>query len=104
MFLANDRTSKSRRIAARAALAILPLTLCACAPLTPHWDAKFGDAVRIAVAQQTLNPEASRNTEPVNGIDGRPAAEAVKRYQKSFQDPPPPSPLFQILSGTGSGQ
>ena len=104
MFGADERLSNSRRVHAATALATGLVLLSACAPVTPEWDAKFGDTVRMAVAQQTLNPEASRNTEPVNGIDGRPADEAIKRYHKSFQEPPPPAPLFQILSNTGGSR
>ena len=58
--------------------------LSSCAPTTPGWDAAFGDSVKIAIAQQTLNPGASANTDPVSGIDGRAAREAVNRYHKSF--------------------
>lgn len=104
MFDADERLSKPCRIQVTTALASALVLLSGCAPVTPEWDARFGDTVRMAIAQQTLNPEASRNTDPVNGIDGRPADEAIKRYQKSFQEPPPPAPLFQILSNTGGGR
>jgi len=58
--------------------------LCACASTTPHWDQHFGDASRIALAQQVLNPDAARNAGPLTGLDGRSAAAAYDRYQKSF--------------------
>ena len=76
--------------------------LSACVPTTPQWDANFGNSVRAAVAQQILNPEASQNPDPVSGMDGRAAREAVVSYQKSFKEPPPQPNIFTI--GVGGGQ
>ncbi|RJF92839.1 pilus assembly protein [Noviherbaspirillum saxi] len=73
-----------------AVLFIAPCLLAGCAQPTPQFDATFGDSVRTAVAQQTLNPDASRNNDPVSGIDGRAAQEAMNRYQKSFAEKEPP--------------
>jgi hypothetical protein len=73
--------------------------LSACAPTTPKFDATFGNTVRSAIAEQTLNPDASGNTAPVSGIDGRAAREAVDRYQKSFAQPDPQPSVFAIGIG-----
>jgi hypothetical protein len=73
--------------------------LSACAPTTPQFDANFGNAVRTAIAQQTLNPDASGNADPVSGMDGRAAREAVDRYQKSFSQPEPQPSVFTIGIG-----
>lgn len=67
--------------------AISVALLAACAATTPRWDAHFGDATRIALAQQIIAPAAARNADPVAGIDGRAAAQAQLRYQKSFAEP-----------------
>lgn len=75
--------------------------LSACAPTTPQWDATFGDSVRAAVAQQILNPQASQNPDPVSGMDGPAAREAMSRYQKSFKDPQPQPNVFTIGVGNG---
>ena len=73
---------------------------------TPNLDEKFGVAVETARAQQTINPNASRNPDPVKGIDGRAGREAVERYEASFQKPPRPANVFNIgVSGSsGSAQ
>lgn len=76
--------------------------LCACAETTPAWDAAFGTSVKMATAQQTLNPDASRNDAPVNGLDGRSAREAINRYQKSFVEKEPQPNVFTI--GVSSGK
>jgi hypothetical protein len=65
--------------------------LCGCAswqpPVLPH-----GEATRHALAMQVLDAEAGRGREraqrPVDGLDGRSAASAQQRYQKSFGDAP----------------
>jgi protein-disulfide isomerase len=68
-------------------LAVLPLALAGCASTTPNYDQEFGTAVRAAIAQQTINPEASRNTDPVLGLDGKATAATMKNYDKSFVTP-----------------
>jgi hypothetical protein len=68
-------------------LAVLPLALAGCASTTPNYDQEFGTAVRAAIAQQTINPEASRNTDPVLGLDGKAAGATMRNYDKSFVTP-----------------
>lgn len=76
-------------------------TLGGCASHTPILDQHFGDAVNAAKAQQTLNPEASQNADPVAGIDGEAANATVDRYHKSFEQPPATTNIFNIGVGTG---
>lgn len=75
------------------------LLLGGCATPTPHLDKQFGTAVEAAKAQQTLKPDASRNTDPVAGVDGTPAASAVGEYHNSFKAPPPTFPVINIGVG-----
>lgn len=77
-------------------LLAFPLALSSCAQRTPVLDSQFGTAVTMLKAQQVLNPEASRNTDPVSGMDGRAAVSAYGEYQKSYRAPPPPSNAFTI--------
>ena len=87
-----------------AAAAILALQACAttcptfdaCIATSPRLDARFGDSVNVAKAQQTLNPDASRNRNVVAGMDGKAAQETVVRYRESFKSPPPPANVFTI--------
>ena len=95
-----------------AAGAVLVLQACAttcptfdaCIATSPRLDARFGDAVNIAKAQQTLNLDASKNRNVVAGIDGKSAQETMVRYRESFRSPPPPSNVFTIGVSGGSGQ
>ncbi len=61
--------------------------LAGCASNTPRLDSTFGNAVNQAKAQQTINPDASRNTDPVAGIDGQAANAIIDRYHKAYESP-----------------
>lgn len=76
------------------------LALSACVtPTPPYLDASIGESVAFARAQQTLNPEASRNTDPAAGIEGTTAVEGMTRYVESFRAPPK---TFDIIVNTGA--
>lgn len=66
---------------------VLGAVVAGCAPTTPNLEAQLGDAVNRAKAQQTLNPDAPRNTDPVAGIDGQAANAIVDRYHKAYETP-----------------
>jgi hypothetical protein len=70
---------------------LLACALSACASTTPHWDSRFGLATRTALLLQVADPAASRNTNPVAGMDGRSARAAYERYQKSGGEAQQPS-------------
>ena len=67
--------------------AFLVFAAIGCAETTPHLDSIFGDAVNAAKAQQTINPDASRNPDPVAGLDGTPATDSIDRYRNTFKEP-----------------
>ena len=81
---------------------VIAATLAGCST-TPLWDARFGDPVRVIAAQQVIDPDASRNTDPVRGVDGKAAQAAMSEYAKSFTQPQPQTGVFTIGVG-GSGQ
>lgn len=75
-----------------------------CLSSTPTWDKTFGNAVKEITTAQTLNPNASANTDPVAGIDGTAATATQQNYAKSYMSPPPPVNMFTIgVSGGSSG-
>lgn len=73
--------------------------LAGCAA-TPHYDARFGDAVRKARVAMTIDPNASSNRDPAAGIDGQSGREAVTRYHDSFKTPPP---VVNVINVSGAG-
>lgn len=97
----------SARIFRPLAVAIVAASaLAGCASTTPNYDARFGEAVLQARAQQTINPDASKNPDPVAGLDGRAARNAMTNYQKSFAAPPPTFSVINIggsIAGSGAG-
>ena len=82
------------------------LALSGCMQMTPYLDAHFGETVQMAVAGQTLNPEAgaTNGDKPVTGIDGQAARSALDGYQKSFRTPPPTYNILNIGGAVGGGQ
>lgn len=78
----------------------LSALLAGCAT-SPAFDRQFGDSSRLNTAQQTLYPQAARNTAPVNGMDGRAAAAAYDNYQRSYVTPPQDAGSSALSLGGG---
>ena len=88
----------------------LAALLAGCGSTTPHYDARFGEAVRTARMQMTLNPEAGKapgvGVDGATGMDGRAAAHTMERYERSFKTPPQAVNVINIggsLTGNQSG-
>jgi hypothetical protein len=77
----------------------LLLTVAGCTSTTPNLDRHFGQGLSLLKAQQTLDPQAGRNRDPVSGIDGQAAKSAYDAYQKSFRAPVPQPNAFTIGVG-----
>jgi len=81
------------------------LTLCGCAATTtPETDARLGESMTMLRAQQTLNPDASLNTNPVAGLDGKAAKGALDNYRDSFRKPPVEGATFLGIGGVGGAR
>jgi len=85
------------------AVVLALLSGCAASP-SPNYDARFGDAVRQARQMMTANPNAGTNPDPMFGMDGRAAGEAVGRYHDSFRAPPPVVNVINIGGAVGGGK
>jgi len=55
-----------------------------------------GEITRAAFAQQVLDPDTSRRRDSASGQDGRSAASAQQRYQKSFAEPVQQTGAFTV--------
>lgn len=71
---------------------------------TPNYDAKFGDAVRQARIQMTINPDAGKNADQALGMDGKSAKEAITLYQGTFKTPPPAVNVINIGGSIAGGR
>ena len=48
-------------------------------------DQNWGRSVETARFNQTINPKAGENLEPVTGLDGQGAENAMETYRQSFK-------------------
>ena len=96
------------------------LILSACSATPTAVDSHFGQAVQQAQARQSLNDPATHPCQHSahmrdhdmnrprpqqacsQDTDGVSAKSAVDRYQKSFENPPPPVQVFNIDFGSAS--
>ena len=81
--------------------------LTACVETAPRYEAEFGNATRATLNAQIVNPDAGNNLDPVAGLDGQAAIDALENYQKSFAEPKPIENSFNIgvgSSNSGGGQ
>lgn len=69
---------------------------------TPDVDGRFGESVMLMKAQQTANPDASRNTNPVAGMDGKAAKGVMDNYRDSFRTPPAEGQNNSLTIGVGA--
>ena len=70
-----------------------------CAPSRVAMD--YGTSFELQKYNQTLNPEAEKNLEPVVGIDARAAQNIEDKYQKSFEQTQPSTTSYQFNIGGG---
>jgi hypothetical protein len=77
--------------------------MTACSTVTPHYDAKFGDALHVAMLKQTVNPDAGKKPDQVAGMDGKASREIILLYQGTFKDPPPVVNVINI-GAVGGGK
>ena len=84
-------------------LALTLLVATGCSHVTPNYDARFGNALRDAMRDMAINPDAGKDGNPVVGMDGRAARESMVQYQKSYKAPPPAVNVINIGGGIGGG-
>lgn len=83
-------------------LAVISVTGCIKRPTTLGPD--VGLAYNLALDHQTLNPEAGKNLDPVQGIEDPTAAKnTLDRYQSSFEKPEEYRKPMAIGSVVGQG-
>lgn len=58
------------------------------APQPINLSTNYGNSFRAARDNQILNPEASDNLEPVEGLDGNAGVLATQRFNSFFKKPP----------------
>ena len=92
-------STRSTRLVSVSCAALLLALVGGCVSRTPSLDAQFGKSVRLLNAQQTINPNAMANTDPVLGLDGKAGLSGYNDYQKTFATPVPQPSTFTIGIG-----
>lgn len=81
---------------------LLVILLVGCTVSESRLEKDYGNSHRLAIVNQTLNPEAEKNLEPVYGIDGKTTNIIVESFQKGFEersrDPKFPLDVIQMQS------
>ncbi|MBT2322944.1 hypothetical protein J7E62_11370 [Variovorax paradoxus] len=85
-------------------IALLIGLLAGCSSMTPHYDARFGDAVREAKRKMIINPDAGKNPDPAAGLDGKSARESILLYQGTYKAPPPAVNVINIGGAIGGAR
>ena len=67
-------------------LLVIVMLLGGCNVFESRLEKDYGNSHRLAIVNQTLNPEAEKNLEPVYGIDGNTANIIVESFQKGFEE------------------
>ncbi len=67
-------------------LLVIVMLLGGCSGFSGRLENDYGNSYRLAIANQTLNPEAEKNLEPVYGIDGNRSTIIIKSLHKSFTE------------------
>ena len=76
--------------------------LAGCAGNASLVEQEWGTAYKLTIANQTLNPNAEKNLEPVYGLDNKAAEKVVNKYNKEF-DKPPQVPIYTMGIAGGLG-
>ena len=75
------------------------IIMAGCATSLSRVETDYGHSSDLAKTNQTLNPESSKNLEPVTGMDGEAAQAITERHQKDFEKPSPTVP-YTLTIGT----
>jgi hypothetical protein len=79
------------------------LTLPGCVSRGAYIESTLGESLAQTKASQTLNPDASLNADPVTGLDGQSATNAINSYERSFKSQTSPSAGAGVGGVGGNG-
>lgn len=80
--------------------AVASMLLAGCAEVS-RVEMDYGTSFKLSKFNQTLNPDAEKNLDPVVGLDGQAADKLMDKYQKEFEKPAPAPPSLMINMGGG---
>ena len=76
---------------------VITVALVSCTTPPSGVEMDYGTSAKLAVVNQTLNPEAGKNLDPVTGMDGETVEGIMKKYREGFEkEAPAPTYSFTI--------
>ena len=76
--------------------------MAGCAKPLSRVETDYGHSSHLAKTNQILDPGASKNLEPVTGMDSEAAQAVTERYQKDFEKPSPTVPYTLTIGTIGN--
>ena len=80
---------------------VITAALVSCTTPPSRVEMDYRTSARLAVVNQTLNPEAGKNLEPVTGMDGKAAEGIMEVYRGGFEKPTPPTTYSFTIGDIG---
>jgi len=77
---------------------LMLVLILGCGPTRLEMD--YGTSYQLQKHSQTLNPQAEKNKNPVVGLNGKAAQNAVEKYQKGFEKSTQSSTSYQFSIGS----
>lgn len=77
-------------------VSVLATAIGGCA--TNRVENDFGTSHKLALMEQTANPEAGKNMAPVAGLDERTGQKIMERYRKGFEKEAAVAPVINVGS------
>ncbi len=74
------------------------ICIAACAGPT-RLERDYGTSHRLAIFNQTLDPKAESNLNPVTGLSAQAEQIVMDKYMKSFERPTDKAPVYAITVG-----
>jgi hypothetical protein len=71
-------------------------TTAGCAGQATRMEMDYAHSYRLAIANQTLHPEAALNQRPVTGMQAQEASAIYEAYVRSFERPAGSTQTFMI--------
>jgi hypothetical protein len=78
--------------------AVASMLLAGCAEVS-RVEMDYGTSFKLSKFNQTLNPDAEKNLDPVVGLNGQAANKVMDKYNKEFEKPAQAAPSLMINLG-----
>jgi len=94
-----EREMKKRSILTAGIIGLFLMAMACAGPSRLEMD--FGTSGKLSKFNQILDPQAGKNLDPVEGLDGGAAKAATEKYRKEFEKPAPPTTYSLSVGSIG---